>query len=141
MRPRGFINKSNYCYMNASLQALVACPPFYNLIKAIPQQQFFAMRGGGAKSSSTPTIDAMVELVNEFTHLPAGSRLTRRDKGHKKDDFAYDLACDPPIEPTTVHKLWNSSRTEHEGRQEDAEEFLGYLLNKLNDEMVEVNIR
>lgn len=126
--------------MNASLQALVACPPFYNLIKAIPQQPFYAMRGGhAAKSSSTPTIDAMVELVNEFTHLPAGSRLMRREKGHKKEDVAYDLASDPPIEPTTVHKLWNSSRTEHEGgRQEDAEEFLGYLLNKLNDEMLEV---
>lgn len=122
--------------MNASLQALVACPPFYNLIKSIPQQPVHALRS----KTQTPTIDAMIELVNEFTHLPPGSRLMRRDKGHKKEDVAYDLVCDPPFEPTTIHKLWNSSRSENEGRQEDAEEFLGYLLNKLNDEMLEVII-
>lgn len=119
--------------MNASLQALVACPPFYNLLKAIPQQPFMRVK------TNTPTIDAMVELVNEFSQLPPGSRLMRRDKVHKKEDVAYDLVCDPPFEPTTIHKLWNSSRSENEGRQEDAEEFLGYLLNKLNDEMLEVS--
>lgn len=27
-----------------------------------------------------------------------------------------------------------------EGRQEDAEEFLGWILNKMNDEMIEVII-
>lgn len=126
--------------MNASLQALVACPPFYNLLKSIPQHHIHALRA----KASTPTIDAMIDLVNEFGALPAGARLTTRrggDKGghSKKDDVAYDLVCDQSFEPTTIHKLWNSSRLEHEGRQEDAEEFLSYLLNKLNDEMMEVS--
>lgn len=85
----------------------------------------------------------MIDLVNEFAALPPGSRLTTTRRGEKsghskKDDVAYDLVCDPSFEPTTIHKLWNSSRLEHEGRQEDAEEFLSYLLNKLNDEMMEV---
>lgn len=118
--------------MNASLQALVACPPFYNLMKSIPIP--IALRS----KAQFPTIDAMVELVNEFDTLPPGSRLVRREKGHKKEDLNYDLVCDQPFEPTTIHKLWNSSRSENEGRQEDAEEFLGYVLNKLNDEMLEV---
>lgn len=48
-------------------------------------------------------------------------------------------AIDPAFEPTEIYKLWNDSREEHdEGRQEDAEEFLSYILNKLNDEMLEV---
>lgn len=133
LRPRGLTNRSNYCYINAILQALVACPPFYNLMKSIPLDPP-SMRF----KTSTPTIDAVVELVKEFSHLPNGSRLTRRDKGNKKEDVTFELICDPSIEPTAIHKLWNSTRMDNEGRQEDAEEFLGYVLNKLNDEMLEL---
>lgn len=131
--------------MNVSLQALVACPPFYNLLRSIPAQYVAALRG----QASTPTIDAMIELAREFAPLPAGSRLqparkSQQGGGYKKgmggDEALYDLACDPPFEPTTIHRLWNSSRSEHEGRQEDAEEFLSYLLNKINDEMLEVSV-
>lgn len=50
--PRGLTNRSNYCYVNAILQAVIACPPFYNLLKALPYQ---TRRG----KSSTPVIDAM----------------------------------------------------------------------------------
>lgn len=136
LRPRGLTNRSNYCYINTILQALVACPPFYNLMKAIPldapTHRF---------KTNTPTIDAVVELVREFSNLPNGSRLQRRDKvGNKKEDVTYELACDTSFEPTAIHKLWNSTRSDSEGRQEDAEEFLGYVLNKLNDEMLEVRI-
>lgn len=93
------------------------------------------------KSTNTPTIDAVVELIREFANLPNGSRLQRRDKpGNKKEDITYELLCDPSFEPTAIHKLWNSTRSDNEGRQEDAEEFLGYVLNKLNDEMLEVCI-
>lgn len=90
--------------------------------------------------TNTPTIDAMNELVREFSQLPQGSRLQRRDKGgNKKEDMAYELACDPSFEPLAIHKLWNSTRSNNEGSQEDAEEFLSYVLNKLNDEMLEVS--
>ncbi|KAG6464530.1 hypothetical protein O3G_MSEX014581 [Manduca sexta] len=50
--PRGLTNRSNYCYVNAILQALIACPPFYNLLKSMPYQ---TRRG----KSSTPVIDSM----------------------------------------------------------------------------------
>ncbi|XP_055324192.1 putative mediator of RNA polymerase II transcription subunit 26 isoform X3 [Sitodiplosis mosellana] len=134
LRPRGLTNRSNYCYINAILQALLACPPFYNLMKSIPLdapvQRF---------KTNTPTIDAVHELVREFSNLPNGSRLHRRDKGgNKKEDVTFELVTDSSIEPTAIHKLWNSTRNDNEGRQEDAEEFLGYVLNKLNDEMLEL---
>lgn len=147
LRPRGLINRSNYCYMNVSLQALVACPPFYNLLRSIPAHHVTALRA----KASTPTIDAMIELAREFAPLPPGSRLQpvrksqqggygKKAVGVVGEEAMYDLACDQPFEPTTIHRLWNSSRSEHEGRQEDAEEFLSYLLNKINDEMLEVSV-
>lgn len=135
LRPRGFTNRSTYCYINAILQAFIACPPFYNLMKAIPVQPH-SLR----TKTSTPTIDAMIELVNEFSHLPPGAKLNRREKVNKKEDISYDVPTDPAFEPTAVHKLWNGTRADNEGRQEDAEEFLGFILNKLNDEMLEVCI-
>lgn len=84
--------------------------------------------------------------MSNFSSLPGGTRLRLNNnkaaqiKG--KDEFAgVDLQCDLAFEPTEIYKLWNDSREEHvEGRQEDAEEFLGYVLNKLNDEMLEVGV-
>lgn len=78
--------------------------------------------------------------MSNFSNLPTGLRL-RTTKGPKnKDDLSGELQCDPAFEPTEIYKLWNDSREEHvEGRQEDAEEFLSYILNKLNDEMLEVS--
>lgn len=35
MQPRGLINKGNWCYINATLQALVACSPFVHLMKSL----------------------------------------------------------------------------------------------------------
>lgn len=52
--PRGLLNKSNYCYINATLQALVACPPFYHLMKAIPQ-----LPPSYRAHTKTPVTDAM----------------------------------------------------------------------------------
>lgn len=55
LRPRGLTNRSNYCYINAILQALIGCPPFYNLIKSIPKQITALM----SEKTNTPTIHAM----------------------------------------------------------------------------------
>lgn len=57
-----------------------------------------------------------------------------------KDELGSELQCDSAFEPSEIYRLWIGSREEYvEGRQEDAEEFLSYVLNKLNDEMLEVS--
>ena len=53
LQPRGLTNRSNWCYINSTLQALLACPPFYNLMKALSSPQ---KRSG---KSTTPIIDSM----------------------------------------------------------------------------------
>ncbi|GAB0092632.1 ubiquitin carboxyl-terminal hydrolase 10-A [Sergentomyia squamirostris] len=132
--PRGLTNRSNFCYINAILQALVACPPFYHMMKSIPLEP-----PGFRQKSTTPIIDAMVEFVSEFSAMPPGARVGKREKGSKGKD-EIDLICDMAFEPTAIHKMLSESRSEFhvEGRQEDAEEFLGFILNGLNDEMLEL---
>uniref|UniRef100_A0A182MT28 ubiquitinyl hydrolase 1 n=1 Tax=Anopheles culicifacies TaxID=139723 RepID=A0A182MT28_9DIPT len=127
------INRSNYCYINTILQALVACPPFYHLMRTIRNLP-------AAKNSKHPKpfIDAMCSLVSEFSLLPLRSKPQRGDKG-KKDDNP-EVQVDTPFEPTVIYKMLNGIRSDIfqiEGRQEDAEEFLGCVLNRLNDEMIE----
>ncbi|XP_070141193.1 uncharacterized protein Usp10 isoform X2 [Drosophila kikkawai] len=141
LRPRGLTNRSNYCYINSILQALLGCSPFYNLLRTIPKQTAVL------SEVKTPTVNAMMSFMTNFSSLPNGLRLRLNNNLNKggaqnkgKDEFiGSDLQCDMAFEPTEIYKLWNDSREEHvEGRQEDAEEFLGYVLNKLNDEMLEV---
>ncbi|XP_036214946.2 putative uncharacterized protein DDB_G0271606 [Bactrocera oleae] len=133
LRPRGLTNPSNYCYINSILQALLGCAPFYNLIRSIPKQ------AAALSEVRTPTVNALISFVSQFSTLPSGMRL-RTNKGPKgKDELGSELQCDSAFEPSDIYRLWVDSREEYvEGRQEDAEEFLSYVLNKLNDEMLEV---
>lgn len=34
---KGFVNSKNSCYMNVIFQALLACPPFYNMLVKISE--------------------------------------------------------------------------------------------------------
>lgn len=79
-----------------------------------------------------------IELVSNYSLMPY-RKWTPREKG-KKDDVP-DIARDSAFEPTIVLKMLQALRTEMfpiEGRQEDAEEFLSFILNQMNDEMIEV---
>ncbi|XP_047535105.1 proline-rich extensin-like protein EPR1 isoform X1 [Vanessa atalanta] len=131
--PRGLTNRSNYCYVNAILQALIACPPFYNMLKALPYQ---TRRG----KSSTPVIDSMVELCYEFSPLASAARRGRGEAG-PSGAGAPAVPAGPPLDGSAGLRVLRALRPfpgSQEGRQEDAEEFLGCLLNSLNDEMLEL---
>lgn len=137
LQPRGLTNRSNWCYINSTLQALLACPPFYNLMKALPVPS----ATNRMSSSSTPIIDSIVQFVNEFQPMPVTSRVGRKEKAQRKDDGTIEVQSGIAFEPSYIYKMLNSIRSNAfkvEGRQEDAEEFLSCLLNALNDEMQEL---
>ncbi|XP_067003842.2 ubiquitin carboxyl-terminal hydrolase 10 isoform X4 [Anabrus simplex] len=134
LQPRGLTNRSNWCYINSTLQALLACPPFYNLMKSLPLP---ARRSG---KSSTPIIDSMCQFVNEFVPLSATSRVNRKEKAQRKDEN-FEVQAGAAFEPNYIYKMLSNIQSDTfkvEGRQEDAEEFLSCLLNAINDEMLEL---
>nr|CAD7400453.1 unnamed protein product [Timema poppensis] len=136
LQPRGLTNRSNWCYINSTLQALLACPPFYNLMKAFPLPSC-----NNSAKSSTPIIDSIVQFVNEFVPLSSIVRVNRKEKAQRKDDGSAEVQTGAAFEPSYIYKMLNNIRSDTfkvEGRQEDAEEFLSCLLNALNDEMLEV---
>ncbi|CAB3367751.1 Hypothetical predicted protein [Cloeon dipterum] len=140
LQPRGLTNRSNWCYVNATLQALVACPPFYNLMRNLPSKQ--RNNSKYEYKSKTPIIDAITEFMQEFNSLPPGAKPARKEKAMaRKGDDVVDVPQGPPFEPSCVYNMLGSIRStafKVVGRQEDAEEFLSCLLNGLNDEMLDL---
>jgi len=129
--PRGLTNRSNWCFVNAILQALLACPPFYNLMKNLP-----SVTGLKSGKSSTPMIDSVVEFVNEMSPLETMNKNQKKDKARKKEDLPTGNALEPSYVYKTLLQLESETFKVIEGRQEDAEEFLTCLLNMISDEMV-----
>ncbi|CAL9701881.1 unnamed protein product [Knipowitschia caucasica] len=129
LQPRGLINKGNWCYINATLQALIACPPMYHLMKSIPLHSETQR-----PCTSTPMMDNFVRLVNEFNNMPVPSK-TKQQAG---DKVVKDIRPGAPFEPTYIYKLLTliKSSLSEKGRQEDAEEYLGFTLNGLHEEML-----
>ncbi|KAL0075958.1 hypothetical protein J3Q64DRAFT_1877520 [Phycomyces blakesleeanus] len=119
LQPRGLINNVNTCFMNVILQPLSHCPPFYNLIKSISQHVVHTFK------SKTPLLDSLIEFINEF--MPE-----RTDR--IEDQFGKPFVPEYVYDALRGQKRFDSLR----GRQEDAEEFLCFLLDGLHEEMVAV---
>ncbi|CAL8243653.1 unnamed protein product [Lota lota] len=130
LQPRGLINKGNWCYINATLQALIACPPMYHLMKSIPLHN-----DSQRPCTSTPMIDNFVRLINEFNSMPVPSKPKHQAAG---DKIVKDIRPGVPFEPTYIYRLLTliKSSLSEKGRQEDAEEYLGFTLNGLHEEML-----
>ncbi|EZA59052.1 Ubiquitin carboxyl-terminal hydrolase [Ooceraea biroi] len=133
--PRGLTNRSNYCYINSILQALLACPPFYNLLMAMPVPKNW-------RNALTPLLDNMIKFVREFVPMTEAARLPRKDRANKRgDDAVVDIHSGVAFEPSYVYtmlKYTSAASVFSQDGQQDAEEFLSCLLNGINDEMLEL---
>ncbi|XP_064610884.1 uncharacterized protein LOC135475070 [Liolophura sinensis] len=131
LQPRGLTNRGNWCYVNAILQALLACPALNHLLQKLPN--FPALTRG---PSSTPILDSLVEFVNEF--YPMQLKPVEKIEKGKKKVIVQELIPGPAFEPANVYKMlqvMESSSSFKGGKQEDAEEFLSFVLNGLHEEM------
>ncbi|EMP36234.1 Ubiquitin carboxyl-terminal hydrolase 10 [Chelonia mydas] len=77
---------------------------------------------------------ACVRLMNEFTNMPVPPKA----KQALGDKIARDIRPGAAFEPTYIYRLLTviKSSLSEKGRQEDAEEYLGFILNGLHEEML-----
>jgi ubiquitin C-terminal hydrolase len=122
IRPRGLINRENTCFLNAILQPLIFCPPFVSLIRQFDEDMI--------KNSNihSPLLLAMIQFIKEFEEkdsvsIQQSKPLTQKKKKQSDAFFPKDLW-------TALQKL----RTISNGHQEDAQEFLGLILDTLHEE-------
>jgi len=120
--PRGFTNSNNRCFINATLQALLVCPPLYQLLKSLP-----LIPHEKRPKTSTPVIDSFVKLASEFRQL------TTKKGAPQSREVPQDIA----FSPTYIYKMLAETNPNlfQTGAEGDAEEFLSCVLNGLHEEM------
>ncbi|KAH9928561.1 cysteine proteinase [Epithele typhae] len=140
IRPRGLVNTGNMCFANAVLQILVYCPPFHRFFSELRKHLSGPVVGSQREGSkATPLVDATIQFMKEFVPDPPAHAADSRSKGKERDDDAFD-ELDSFI-PTYVYDAMKEKKRFANmigGHQEDAEEFLGFYLDTLEEELLSI---
>lgn len=132
LEPRGLINTGNMCYMNSVLQVLMFCSPFYDFLNQISK------RAAHSFKSETPLLDAMIMFMHEYKVLrsaPTNEQLRKAIRGEEIERYGEPFTPEFVYEAIRQLSRFASMRR---GHQQDAEEFLGFLLQSLDDECTHV---
>ncbi|OGM39630.1 ubiquitin hydrolase [Aspergillus bombycis] len=128
LEPRGLVNTGNMCYMNSVLQILVSCVPFYQFLDHIGR------RASHSFQSDFPMIDALIMFMKEFRVIDAAhseEQLRLRLKPNELEQ--YGDAFIPEFVYQVIRQL-PRFRDMRRGHQQDAQEFLGFLLEEMHEE-------
>ncbi|KAG9238417.1 hypothetical protein BJ875DRAFT_48322 [Amylocarpus encephaloides] len=132
LKPRGLVNTGNMCYMNSVLQVLVSCTPFFSFLDQV------AKRAAHSFKSDTPLIDAMIIFMREYPVIDSAVTVEQLRMRLKESELEeYGEAFTPDFVYNVIKRLPRFSSMRR-GHQQDAEEFLGFLLEGLHDECVQV---
>ncbi|KAI0306280.1 hypothetical protein B0F90DRAFT_1862706 [Multifurca ochricompacta] len=143
-RARGLVNSGNMCFANAVLQLLVYCLPFRKLFRELGRLMGQRGRGDSQESGggATPLVDATVRFLEEFVHedkkLPSTQqqqvgRNKTREEEEKKEEGVDSFIPTYVYDAMKEKKRFDNMRG---GHQEDAEEFLGFYLDTLEEELL-----
>ncbi|KAK9125139.1 hypothetical protein Scep_013985 [Stephania cephalantha] len=125
--PRGLINSGNLCFLNATMQALLSCSPFVQLLQEL--------RSRNVPKVGFPTLHAFAEFISEFD-MPANS-------SSKKNGVAT-LETGRPFSPIMFEPILKSFTPDVPNgisgrpRQEDAQEFLCFIMDQMHDELLKL---
>ncbi|KNG45833.1 ubiquitin carboxyl-terminal hydrolase 10 [Stemphylium lycopersici] len=132
IEPRGLVNSGNLCYMNSILQVLLFCGPFYDFLDQVAKRAVHSFK------SETPLVDAMIMFLRDFKLIDSAAtidQLRLRLKGNDLEQYGDPLT--PEYVYDVIKRLPRFDNMKR-GQQEDAEEFLGFLLAGLHDECVHI---
>lgn len=122
------------CFANTILQVLVYCTPFTELFEELGKR----LKADLARR--TPLVEAMVIFLREFvpssSSIPNGSSGTSTPRSKVREDAAF--VPENVYDAMKENKRFDSMRR---GFQEDAEEYLGFFLNTLHEELVAIYSR
>ncbi|KAL4918928.1 hypothetical protein BDW62DRAFT_55617 [Aspergillus aurantiobrunneus] len=128
LEPRGLVNTGNMCYMNSVLQSLVSCVPFYQFLDHIGK------RAAHSFQSDFPMIDALIMFMKEFRVIDAAhdeEQLRMRLKPNELEEYGESFT--PEFVYEVIRQL-PRFRDMRRGHQQDAQEFLGFLLEEMHEE-------
>lgn len=144
IRPRGLVNSGNMCFANAVLQVLVYCQPFHSFFaevgKLLPPHK--ATSSDEDDHAAAPLVRATVNFLQEFmvkTPSPSSKGKERARNGNEEtfnDGSESDWDAFLPnnfYDAMKEKKRFDSMRG---GQQEDAEEFFGFFLDSLEEELL-----
>ncbi|KFA61405.1 hypothetical protein S40285_03608 [Stachybotrys chlorohalonatus IBT 40285] len=128
LEPRGLKNTGNMCYMNSVLQVLMFCVPFHDFLNHIGNQTSHSFK------SKTLMLDAMINFMRDFNVLQTAASADQLQKVLKMEDLEkYGESFTPEFVYDAIRSHQRFDNMER-GRQQDAEEFLGLLLQSLDEE-------
>lgn len=127
LQPRGLINSGNLCFLSATVQALLACSPFVQLLQEL--------RTRAIPKVGYPTLKAFAEFVTQFD-MPSGVNLKKKDT----DSFEFGRAFCPVMFEDVLKNFTPDVPNSISGRprQEDAQEFLSFVMDQMHDELLKL---
>ncbi|XP_065018052.1 ubiquitin carboxyl-terminal hydrolase 24-like isoform X1 [Musa acuminata AAA Group] len=126
--PRGLINSGNLCFLNATLQALLSCSLFVQLLQDLRSQSI--------PEIGYPTLHTFIKFISEFDMPDVLSA-----KSNVKVTFESGKSFSPIMFDAVLKRftpdlpIGISSRP----RQEDAQEFLSFIMDQMHDELLKLD--
>ncbi|KAI9222010.1 hypothetical protein BC828DRAFT_379580 [Blastocladiella britannica] len=146
LAPRGLINTGNMCFLNVILQPLVHAPPFRNLLRTVATRVATSL--ADTASGKTRLVDAFIDFIADYVgagwvpgkgqQSTAAAQAAARSRSPRTGASTPTPRAPEDLVPEAIYNVMRTNKTMAlvKGRQEDAEEFLGFLLEGLHSEFV-----